>query len=181
MHINKKLVFSSALIGLLLFAASCSKKPQDESNGPELEVSSQTLELPDAPKDAPANKGDDALNQNFPPIPENVVKQSLVGVWVLKGESCESSNGIIFDNGGKYASDGEEGLWKASGNKIEIDVSNGESGTEEYPTVDPLRIKVLTLGADAAIIQRPDGSNVEWKRCPSVPNLNTPRAEENAK
>ena len=181
MRINKNIVFSSVMVYMLLFVISCSKKQPEGGKGPELEVFSKTVELPSVPKEPSTGKAYDEKGANIAPLKENIVKQSLVGVWVLKGESCESSNGIIFDNGGKYASDGEEGVWHAAGNKIEIDVSNGETGTDEYQKTEPLRIKVLTLEADTAIVQRPDGSNVEWKRCPAVPNLDVPKSDVIAK
>lgn len=174
MRVFKNILYTGIVCIGLFGMVSCAKKAQNAENGPQLEMQSEEMKLPDAPKDAAPKPKIAAVKQ--PALGQDIVESSMVGVWVLKGESCDSSNGIVFDTDGKYAADGEEGMWQADGDEIEIKLAAlSDSGNDE------LKIKVLTLGSADAILQRPDGSNVEWHRCPNVPNLAAKKAEETAK
>lgn len=155
------------LIGAILLASCNQNAPQSQSDAPALEISTKKAAseiAPAAPVQKPSAKGDQSQKQE---VSTKEIKTSIVGVWVLKGDNCDSGGGVILDASGKFGSEGDYGNWSVAANKLNMNYRQ-EEGEQAEANVS---LKVLSLGAENAILQREDGSNFEWERCPQVPHL----------
>ena len=181
---TRKTNYISALLLISLLASSaCQKQESNDgaANNPSLEVAAKGASetIIEDPK-AAATQGAAKTKPTKPSekaavLPSaSIIQSSIIGVWVLSGESCESGNGTIFDTGGKYGSEGDVGTWSIANDKLRIKFIQDEAETSE----SQIDLKVMQLDANSAILQRGDGSNVEWKRCPQVPNLNATKPIE---
>lgn len=104
-----------------------------------------------------------------PSLSDNTIRSTLVGTWVLLGDDCQSGNGLIFADAGKYASETEEGDWSLESQNLKIRAISHEGETGLHPI--NWNVKILDIDENTAILQRDDGSNMQWSRCKSVPKL----------
>ncbi len=98
-----------------------------------------------------------------PALNDGMIKNSIIGKWVLLGDDCQNKSGFNFKNNGKYNSDTEEGDWLIENQNLNIRaISNeGEAGIHS----SNWKVKILDIDDNMAILQRDDGSNMQWSHC----------------
>lgn len=160
----------NVIISSLVFAAlcSCDKPNQAENqNNPPMKIEKSSPKPSEINKNNKNQENND--DQQSGKLTLNIAKSALVGTWVLHGHDCQSGDGLMFARNGKYASETEEGDWVVEDLNLKVKaISNdGETGIHPVGWV----VKVIDIDEKSAILQRDDGSNMQWTRCKGVPNL----------
>lgn len=130
--------------GLALGLNSCSKNNNNQNAANENAVNSE-------------------ISPNSParPAPSaSEIESKIIGTWVLYGEDCDSGATFNLDDTHDYGNEDETGTWKIAGQKIEIAINQTD---KPQPIIYALN--VMDISDTNAILQRADGSNVEWQKC----------------
>lgn len=91
----------------------------------------------------------------------------LVGGWIAVDQSCESSNGFIFERTGEWRADGEEGIWKLDGSNLIINVTGTyDESNELKPSKDVYDLHITKFDKNQFTTSaNSNAPAINWKRC----------------
>jgi hypothetical protein len=149
---------------------------QNETNGATLKT--QAMDPSEPSSDAAVNPPVPSSSQRpQPPSSQSATgikydpgaKDALVGSWAQAKEACNSGEAIRISADGTYGFEGEGGNWALNGEQLQFtNVKLFEMGVEGETDGDPSSVKVMAVGATSMKWQAPDGTVMDYVRCPGI-------------
>lgn len=101
------------------------------------------------------------------PLPLAAPPSSLVGVWGLEAEACESDNALAFTGDGTWSAYRSNGRWQLKGATLTMQTIGIEddSGSDSPVTAPDARQQVSFPARDRLVMTGPDGKTTRLKRC----------------
>lgn len=162
------------LAGIAVGVGACDQPSRDGDSGGAMkaEAVAPAETAPEPPRQASSGKEADTSAPAGATVSvkdDPGAKAAIVGSWAQAREACNSGEAIRFSADGTYGFEGEGGNWDLKGEQLHFEnVRLFEPGVDGETQGDPGSVKVLSVEADSMKWQTPDGTTMDYVRCPGV-------------